>query len=248
MKKALVVLLVALMVLSLVACGSGVETIKKDENKAAGKYQGQTVILHTNDVHGAVESYAYIAALAKDYESKGAEVILVDAGDFSQGSSYVSTTKGADAVAMMNAVGYDYATLGNHEFDYGYAQLKENLGKAEFTTLCADVFEGEKTIFDANDTYETKGGVKIGFFGLATPESQTKANPALIQGLKFLTKKDLYDCANEQAKALADDDIVIAITHLGVDDESIPNRSYDLFANTERTAHSATARALIPFL
>ena len=92
---------------------------------------GHIVILHTNDVHGAVNGYACIAALKADYEAKGAEVILVDAGDYSQGEVYVSDTKGLDAVEMMNVTGYDVVTLGNHEFDYGYAQLKENMTKAE---------------------------------------------------------------------------------------------------------------------
>ena len=73
-------------------------------------------------------------------EAEGAEVILVDAGDYSQGKTYVSVTKGADAVTMMNAAGYDVVTLGNHEFDYGYAQLKENMSKAKFKVVCADVF------------------------------------------------------------------------------------------------------------
>ena len=85
-----------------------------------GELDGKTVILHTNDVHGAVDGYAYITALKAEYEAKGAEVILADAGDYSQGTTYVSTTKGLDAIKMMNVAGYDVATIGNHEFDYGY--------------------------------------------------------------------------------------------------------------------------------
>ena len=189
---------------------------------------GKTVILHTNDVHGAIEGYAYITALKADYEAKGAEVILVDAGDYSQGEVYVSDTKGLDAVEMMNVTGYDVVTLGNHEFDYGYAQLKENMTKADFKILCANVYGEDGTpIFDANYTYTTKSGVKIGFFGMETPEAQTKANPALINGLKFDT--DLKAVAEKQLEALKDDDVVIALSHLGVDDSSKPYTSYDLY-------------------
>ncbi len=192
---------------------------------------GKTVILHTNDVHGAVEGYAYIAQLKADYEAKGAEVILVDAGDYSQGTTYVSSTKGADAVTMMNAAGYDVVTLGNHEFDYGYAQLKENMTKANFKVLCADVYNADgTTIFDANYTYTTKTGVKIGFFGMETPETQTKANPALIKGLTFATGDAFTKAAADQVAALKDADVVICLAHLGIDAESAPYRSTDLYA------------------
>ena len=195
---------------------------------------GKTVILHSNDVHGAVAGYAYMAALKAQYEAQGAEVILVDAGDYSQGTTYVSSTKGADAVAMMNAAGYDVVTLGNHEFDYGYAQLAENMKQAKFKVLCADVFDANgKTIFDGNTTYTTKSGLKIGFFGMETPETQTKANPALIKGLKFATDEAFYAAAKTQVAALKDADLVICLAHLGVDAESKPYRSYDLYSKVE---------------
>ncbi len=232
MRKFLSVLLAMAMVLSLTVTGFAIEDtattrapeVMTEEATMAGK----TVILHTNDVHGAIEGYAYITALKADYEAKGAEVILVDAGDYSQGEVYVSDTKGLDAVEMMNVTGYDVVTLGNHEFDYGYAQLKENMTKADFKILCANVYGEDGTpIFDANYTYTTKSGVKIGFFGMETPEAQTKANPALIKGLKFDT--DLKAVAEKQLEALKDDDVVIALSHLGVDDSSKPYTSYDLY-------------------
>ena len=215
------------MVLSLTVTSFAADTAADAKAEMAGK----TVILHTNDVHGAVEGYAYIAQLKADYEAKGAEVILVDAGDFSQGTTYVSSTKGADAVTMMNAAGYDVVTLGNHEFDYGYAQLKENMSKAKFKVVCADVFNEDGTpIFDANYTYTTKSGVKVGFFGMETPETQTKANPALIKGLTFATGDAFTKAAADQVAALKDADVVICLAHLGVDAESAPYRSTDLYA------------------
>ena len=235
MRKFLSVLLAMAMVLSLTVTGFAIEdTATTREPKVMTEeatMAGKTVILHTNDVHGAVEGYAYIAQLKADYEAKGAEVILVDAGDYSQGEVYVSDTKGLDAVEMMNATGYNVVSLGNHEFDYGFAQLKDNMSKAKFKVLCADVFNADGTpIFDANYTYTTKSGVKIGFFGMETPETQTKANPALIKGLTFATDDAFTKAAADQVKALKDDDIVICVSHLGVDAESKPYRSTDLYA------------------
>ena len=213
-------------------------------------YAGKTVILHTNDVHGAISGYANAAALRSEYEAEGADVILVDAGDFSQGTAYVSTSKGLDAITMMNAAGYDLATLGNHEFDYGYQQLMENLTEADFPVICANVFdENGNTILPATAIIESDG-VRIGFVGLETPEAQTKANPALIKGLRFAAGEELYQVAETAADSLRDEgaDIVIALAHLGVDAESAPNRSTDLYAETDGLdfiidAHSHTVMA-----
>lgn len=229
-KKLLSLLLVLCLILSL-SCTA----FATDEAKPL---TGKTVILHSNDVHGAIDLYAAMASLKADYEAQGAEVILADAGDYSQGTVYVSVHKGADAVTMMNATGYDVATIGNHEFDYGYAQLAENMQAAKFKVLCADVLGADgKTIFDAN-TIIQKGGVKIGFFGLETPEAQTKANPKLIEGLKFLAGKDgkeLYACAAAQVAELQKNgaDIIVCLSHLGTDGSSEPYTSYDLAKNVK---------------
>ena len=233
MRKFLSVLLAFAMMLSLGVTTLAAEDTAVGTTAVEQTYAGKTVILHSNDVHGAITGYACIAALKTDYESRGAEVILVDAGDYSQGTTNVSTTKGADAVAMMNAAGYDVVTIGNHEFDYGYEQLMDNMSKAEFKVVCADVFDADgTTIFDANYTYTTKSGVKVGFFGLETPEAQTKVNPALIKGLTFATD-DLWAVSQKQIDALADADVVICLSHLGVDNETKPYTSYDLWNNTK---------------
>lgn len=226
-KKLLSLLLVLCMVFSLTCTAFAAEG-------ADTSMAGKTVILHSNDVHGAIEGYAKIAALKTEYEAKGADVILVDAGDYIQGKPEVSASKGADAIAMMNAVGYDVATIGNHEFDYGYENLMTIMEEAKFQVVCADVTKDGETIFDANTIVE-KGGVKIGFFGLETPEAQTKANPALIQGLEFVAGEKLYACAQEQVDALKEQgaDIVVCLAHLGVDAESEPNRSIDMFNNVK---------------
>ena len=191
---------------------------------------GKTVILHTNDVHGSIELYAKVAAMKGDYEAQGAQVILADAGDYSQGTVYVSVNKGKDAVTMMNAAGYDVATIGNHEFDYGYAQLKSNLDSAVFKVVCANVLQDGSPVFDAY-TMINKGDVQVAFVGSETPEAQTKANPALIQGLTFLAGDEMYAAVQTQVDAAktAGADIVIVLTHLGVDSSSEPNTSYDLY-------------------
>ncbi len=219
-----------------------------------GELSGKTVILHSNDVHGmktvsyvdsktgetktktvgSLEQYAYIAALKAEYEAKGAKVIVADAGDYSQGSPYVSFTKGANGVAMMNAAGYNVATLGNHEFDYGYDQLVNNLKSANYKTVCCNILgEDGSKLFDGS-TVITIGDLKVGFIGVNTPETQTKANPALIKGLKWLAGDDMIKAVNDEAAALKDKaDVVVVLSHLGVDSESAPNRSTDLWAGVK---------------
>lgn len=220
----------------------------------SGELSGKTVILHSNDVHGmktvsyvdsktgktktktvgSLEQYAYIAALKAEYEAKGAKVIVADAGDYSQGSPYVSFTKGANGVAMMNAAGYNVATLGNHEFDYGYAQLVNNLKAANYTTVCCNILGEDGSKLFAGSTVITIGDLKVGFIGVNTPETQTKANPALIKGLKWLAGDDMIKAVNDEAAALKDKaDVVVVLSHLGVDNESKPNRSTDLWAGVK---------------
>ena len=222
MRKVLALLLSVVMTLTLL-----VSSAWADEPKPL---DGKTVILHTNDVHGSIELYAKVAAMKGDYEAQGAQVILADAGDYSQGTVYVSVNKGKDAVTMMNAAGYDVATIGNHEFDYGYAQLKSNLDSAAFKVVCANVLQDGSPVFDAY-TMINKGGVQVAFVGLETPEAQTKANPALIQGLTFLAGNEMYAAVQDQVNAArtAGADIVIVLSHLGVDSSSEPNTSYDLY-------------------
>ena len=194
-------------------------------------FAGKTVILHSNDVHGAIAGYAYMPKLKAMLEGLGADVILVDAGDFSAGNPYVSLSKGHNAIEMMNAVGYDVATLGNHEFDFGYEQLMANLAEANFTAICADVYGPDgNLILPATTVVETASGLKVGFFGMETPETATKVNPGLIEGIKFASFDELYEAAQKAIDELADADVVIGLCHLGVDDESAANgyRSIDL--------------------
>ena len=246
MKKFLSLLLALFMVFALVGCSSSstgtVATVTKEENKVAGKYAGKTIILHTNDMHGGfldatdndggLEGYAAVAAAKKHFEDWGATVILVDDGDYSQGSIYVSLNKGAAATDLMNQAGYDIVGLGNHEFDYGVESLKANHEGKNYKVLCSNVFEGDKTLFDSEEIIKV-GNLKVGFFGLETPETQTKVNPNYVQGLTFTEGQDLYDVAQKEADLLKSEaDLVICLAHLGVDEESVGQRSTDVYANT----------------
>ena len=245
MRKFLATLLALVMTLALMVPASWGEN--KETYQLPDSLAGKTVILHTNDVHGAIDKYAKVAALRDECYDKGAhQVILLDAGDYSQGSPYVSLSKGATALDMMALVGYDVITLGNHEFDYGFPQLMENLKKhqGDFMVACNNLVDDEgELIFApggtapiyADDTYGTEL-FRIAIVGMATPETQTKANPALMKGLSFIGGKDLYKVTQEDvdmARSEGNADIVIALGHLGVDKSSEPNCSYNVMQNVK---------------
>ena len=227
-KKVLSLLMAVVMTFSLAVTANAAEETAQDLN-------GDIVILHTNDVHGAIAGYAKVAALKDAYEARGAYVLLMDAGDFIQGDPTVSTSEGATAVELMNLAGYDVVSLGNHEFDYGYQNLKDLEADADFAIVDANVLYNGRVAFEDNLVFTTPDGTKIGVFGLDTPETATKAHPAKIQGVTFLAGEDLYDCAQEQVDALTAEgcNYVICLGHLGIDDESAGNRSIDLLENVD---------------
>ena len=227
-KKVLSLLMAVVMTFSLAVTANAAEETAQDLN-------GDIVILHTNDVHGAIAGYAKVAALKDDYEARGAYVLLMDAGDFIQGDPTVSTSEGATAVELMNLAGYDVVSLGNHEFDYGYQNLKDLEADADFAIVDANVLYNGRVAFEDNLVFTAPDGTKIGVFGLDTPETATKAHPAKIQGVTFLAGEDLYDCAQEQVDALTAEgcNYVICLGHLGIDDESAGNRSIDLLENVD---------------
>ena len=227
-KKVLSLLMAVVMTFSLAVTANAAEETAQDLN-------GDIVILHTNDVHGAIAGYAKVAALKDAYEARGAYVLLMDAGDFIQGDPTVSTSEGATAVELMNLAGYDVVSLGNHEFDYGYQNLKNLEADADFAIVDANVLYNGSVAFEDNLVFTTPDGTKIGVFGLDTPETATKAHPAKIQGVTFLAGEDLYDCAQEQVDALTAEgcNYVICLGHLGIDDESAGNRSIDLLENVD---------------
>ena len=191
---------------------------------------GHIVILHTNDVHGAIGEYAKVAALKQAYQAAGAYVLLADAGDFIQGDPTVSASQGKTAIELMNLAGYDVAAPGNHEFDYGYPNLKTLAGEADFPILAANVRYDNAAALGDQTTFTTTDGKKIGIFGLDTPETATKAHPDKIKGVSFLAAQEMFDCAQAQVDALKADgcDYIICLGHLGIDAESTGNRYIDL--------------------
>ena len=195
-------------------------------------------ILYTNDVHTYIDkkspelTYAAIAALKKSYQDAGKDVLLVDAGDHIQGTAYGSMDEGASIIQLMNAAGYDVATPGNHEFDYGMARAKEAMAEADFPYLSSNwvnVPLGNRVLPDVK--YFTIGGRVIAFVGITTPETFTKSTPAYFMDKS--QKRYIYDILGgddgqklykavqksiDKAKLLAD--YVIGLGHLGVDPSS----------------------------
>ena len=204
---------------------------------AEGALEGKLVILHTNDIHGRAvadaESFGYarIAMLKKNLQAQGAEVILMDAGDFSQGTPLVNLGYGKNAVEFMNAAGYDIATLGNHEFDWGSDNMEQIMANAKFAVVCANLTRAADgtLVFPANKIYETAIG-KVGVFGLDTPETMTKTHPDKVKGISFAQGEELFAVAQAQVAELeaAGCDLIVCLGHLGQDDESTGNRSIDL--------------------
>ena len=228
LRKVLSVLLLSVIIIASVSAQAIYERAEKP-------YLGKTVILHTNDVHGALEGYAYLPPLREKFESQGATVIIADGGDFTNGNTYVSYSKGLDAVLLMNAAGYDLATFGNHEFDFGYENLKNNIAQANFPMLCADVLDGDYYIGYPYIWVE-ENGTSIMVIGLETPVTQTKVNPVYVKDLRFLEGKEMFDRVQEIidfGKKAGIADVVVILSHLGVDDEEMGNRSIDLYHNVK---------------
>ena len=228
------------------------------EGDAAGTESGKIVILHTNDVHCGIDQakndagevtnigYAGVAAYKTAMEAAyGAEnVTLVDAGDAIQGGPIGTLSKGAYIVEIMNQVGYDLAIPGNHEFDYGMDNfLTLAREKAEYAYLCANFTDLEgKAVLDGYQVL-TYGDVKVGYVGIDTPESFTKSTPTYFQDAagNYIYSfsqgnegKDLYDVVQKAVDAAKAEgaDYVVALGHLGVDEQSSPWTSTEVIANT----------------
>ena len=207
------------------------------------------VILYTNDVHTYIDSelsYDVIAALKAQYQSQYNNVLLVDAGDHSQGTAYGSMDKGKTIIELMNAAGYDLATLGNHEFDYGMDGCINLRGWASFPYVSCNFYNevnGERTT-NVLDSYKlfAFGDKTVAIIGMTTPESFTKSTPAYFQDAQgnyiygIAGGEDgakLYadvQKAIDEAKA-AGATIVIGLGHLGDDPASRPWTSEETIAN-----------------
>lgn len=204
--------------------------------------EGKLVVVHTNDMHGYYETtetsigIAGVKGIKDYYKSQGADVLLLDAGDFSQGQTLVGYYKGKNAAEYIAAAGYDAVSMGNHEFDYSFDILLDNmkvLTDAGVKVLDANVVYKEtgKPVFGDNAVFEFDG-IKVGVFGLDTSETLTKASPSNVKLVNFLDKEDMFKEAQAQVDALKAEgcDYIIALTHLGVDEESTGRRSTDMAA------------------
>lgn len=201
--------------------------------------EGKLVIIHTNDTHGrdleGVYTTAAVAQLKQDLTEAGADVLLLSAGDASQGTPLVNLSMGGAAIDFMNLAGYDAMTTGNHEFDWGLENLKGLAQDADFPILAANLTytESGEVVFGDSVVFTTESGMKVGVFGLATPETATKAHPDKVKGVSFAAGQELYDVAQQQVDKLNAEgcDYIIALSHLGDSAESAPNRSVDLLDN-----------------
>ena len=213
--------------------------------------KADVTILYTNDVHTYIDNkspkptYAAIAALKKSIEDTGRDVLLVDAGDHIQGTAYGSMDDGATIIELMNEAGYDLATPGNHEFDYGMARAKAVIQEADFPYVSCNWVD-LRTGFNVLPSVKFffVGGRKIAFVGVTTPETFTKSTPAYFMNdaqTKYIYDilggddgRKLYDAvqkAIDKAKALGAD-IIIGLGHLGVDPSSSPWTSEEVIAHT----------------
>ena len=195
------------------------------------------VVIHTNDTHGydqqadGVYGMAAVAALKQEYEAKGKDVLLVDAGDAIQDHNLVNLSRGATAIAFMNAAGYDAMTLGNHEFDYGQDVTLKRAAEADFPFLsCNILVDATGKTFVRPYTIVEKGGVTVGIVGITTPETAGATNPKHVYGLTFLDGQDLYDAVQSSVDYLrgAGCDLVVALGHLGSEPISEGHRSDDI--------------------
>ena len=212
--------------------------------------KSDVTILYTNDVHTYIDkqspklTYAAIADLKQSYQNAGKDVLLVDAGDHVQGTAYGSMDEGASIIKLMNAAGYDAATPGNHEFDYGMDRAKAIMKEADFPYLSCNWVDLRTTlrVLPSVKVF-VRGGRRIAFVGVTTPETFTKSTPAYFMDKaqrKYIYDiqggedgKKLYDAVQKainKAKLLAD--VVIGLGHLGVDPSSSPWTSEEVIAHT----------------
>ncbi|MCI9403506.1 MAG: bifunctional metallophosphatase/5'-nucleotidase [Oscillospiraceae bacterium] len=229
MKKFLSLALAFVMTLSLAAPALAAE--KEDE---------AITILYTNDVHSYVSkdlTYSRIAA----YKASLDNVLLVDAGDNVQGTVYGADDKGESIVKLMNAAGYDAATLGNHEFDYTMAGTQNVIEWAKYPYLSCNLYHEGELMLEPYKVFEV-GGKKVALVGITTPESITKSTPKYFMDdegnfvYSIAGGEDgtaLYTAVQTAIDAAAKEaDVVIALGHLGIDEASEPWTSRNVIANT----------------
>lgn len=182
----------------------------------------EITVVHTNDVHARVDVEPYVSQLVKDKKQAGEHVLLLSAGDVLHGQPLATLSRGRSIIEIMNATGYDAMVPGNHDFNYGAIRLQALESRADFPILAANV-TNKIGGADAFTPYITKtfDGVKVGIFGLATPETATKTNPNNVRSLSFNFPLSV---AKQMVRTLQNEgcDVIIALSHLGDDEETWP--------------------------
>ena len=245
MKKTrrLLALLLAMVMMLALTVTAGAEEVTTTAAKS------EITVIYTNDVHTYIDktlSYATVSAMKQDYQKAGKQVLLVDAGDHIQGTAYGGMDEGKTIVQLMNAAGYDLATLGNHEFDYGMARTLATVKEAKFPYVSCNFYHEKNGVVGDSvlDSYKVfdMNGTKVAFIGITTPESFTKSTPAYFQDAngKYIygiaAGKDgaaLYASVQKAIDAASKEaDYVIALGHLGDDPSSQPWTSEEVIAHT----------------
>ncbi len=188
----------------------------------------ELIIFHTNDMHsriqdtddrGASEGLAEMAAAVKATKAKNPATLWLDAGDTFHGMPIITISKGESLVPLLNAAGVDAMTAGNHDFNYGSAQLEKLAKQLKFPLLDANVVRKKngKLVFKPYKIFKLNG-IKVGVFGLSTPETAYKTNPANVKDIEF---QNPVDVSKEMIKKLRPKcDVLIAVMHMGVDASS----------------------------
>ncbi|WP_313800954.1 bifunctional UDP-sugar hydrolase/5'-nucleotidase [Cytobacillus sp.] len=204
--------------------GFGGQFTAHADSTSASAATKKITILHTNDTHGRVEEgdgmgFAKISALVKQFESENPNTLLLDAGDTLHGTTFATVSKGDSIAEVMNTVGYDGMAAGNHDFNYGYKRLLELEKKVNFPVLSANVRQEDGT--NLLKPYEIKevDGIKLGIFGLSTPETHYKTHPKNVEGLTFTDPVKEAQATVKELKS-QNVDMIIAVTHLGIDESS----------------------------
>ena len=213
------------------------------------------VILFENDVHGAVEGYPVLADMQDLMGQQSNYVVTISCGDFLSGTSLGSYSQGGYIVRLMNAVGYDFYTLGNHEFDYGVPMLKKRVSQLKAHPLCCNLSENASgnMLFDSY-AIRTYGSKKVAFVGITTPNVPTTSTPAFFQdsvGQWLYTFHSehldslLQVCVDEVRDLGAD--YVVLIAHVGETDlPPLVSKTTGIDVVLDGHSHSVLPHTLLP--
>lgn len=185
-------------------------------------------IYHTNDTHSRVNDFAVMKGYIDSQSTSG---FILDAGDTYHGQSFATLQKGSSIAKILKGMGYTAMAPGNHDFNYGYKRLLELKDESGVPILAGNVLKDGKPLFNTTFIKEVNG-IKFGIFGLATPETAYKTNPNNVAGLTFSQKDESINLAKSYVKELKAEgaDVIIALTHLGIDPES-DFKSTDVFSS-----------------